>query len=137
MKESSFSAQISLEFIIVLAIALSFIMLWIPAIVTTQKSTQSAIDDYYLEKAAEDISYASDTICILGEGNARELYLISSKNLTISSNLSKSFTISDPASNTSIITQTKCRMNISLSIIKGRTAIILKNENEIISIKQK
>ena len=136
MKETSFKAQISLEFIIILAIALSFIILWIPAIVTTQNSTQSAIDGYYLEKAAEDISYVSDVICILGEGNERELYLVASKNLTIRSNLSKSFTISDPTSNTSIITQTKCRMNVSTTINKGRTMFVLKNdENETISVK--
>jgi len=137
MKETSFKAQISLEFIIILAIALSFIILWIPAIVTTQKSTQSAIDNYYLEKAAEDISYSSDVICILGEGNERELQLTTSKNLTIRSNLSKSFMISDPTSNTSITTQTKCKIDISLSISKGRTTLVLENENETISIKQK
>ena len=130
-------AQISLEFIIILAIALSFIILWIPAIITTQNSTQSTIDKYYLEKAAEDVSYSSDTICILGEGNERELYLVASKNLTITSNISKKFTIYDPASNTSIITQTKCKMNISTTFGKGRMKLVLKNENEIISIKQK
>jgi uncharacterized protein (UPF0333 family) len=137
MKKPSFRAQISLEFIIILAIALSFIILWIPAIVTTQNSTQSAIDKYYLEKAAEDVSYSSDVICILGEGNERELYLVASKNLSITSNLSRSFTISDFTSNTSMITQTKCKMNISATIGKGRTRLVLENEKEIITIKQK
>jgi uncharacterized protein (UPF0333 family) len=127
-------AQLSLEFIIILAITLSFLALWLPVIVSTQKSTQANIDDFYLKNTAEDISHSSDTLCILGEGNEREITIVANRGINItSSRTDNSFTVSDGISN--ISKDTKCMINISGTIQKGRTNIILKNENEIISIR--
>ena len=126
-------AQLSIEFILILAITLSFVIVWLPAIITTKNSTQTAINDFYLKKAAEDVSYVSDTICILGEGNEREMTIITSNKLAITSNTGKTIVFFDGVANISKIT--KCLSNISITLERGRTSFILKNENEIISVK--
>ena len=132
-KQNSFHAQLAIEFILILAITLSFIILWLPAIITTKNSTQSAINDFYIKKTVEDISYTSDTLCILGAGNERELAIIVDKELNITSSaVDKEIIISDGISN--ISKQTKCSNRISIILEKGRTNIILRNENETIFV---
>ena len=129
-------AQLSLEFILVLAITLSFLILWLPLIVNTQNSAQTSIRDFYIQKLLDDISYTSDTLCILGDGNKRELTIIIDEDTKVNSNMNKSFQIS-LISNTSRfwVTQTKCIMNFSKTLPKGRSTIILENEKNIIKLE--
>ena len=134
MRKQKLKAQISLEFILILAITLSFLVLWLPVIIKTQNNTRSTISDFYIKKGADDIAYTADTLCILGEGNEREIVLITDKEMNITSANSKLFTVSNEAGSISKIT--KCKINISTIINKGRTSIILKNSNEVILIKQ-
>jgi len=133
-KQNSFHAQLSIEFLLVLAITLSFIILWLPAIIATKNSTQSAINEFYVKKAAEDIAYISDIICILGAGNEREIAIITDNKITITSlSNSKGILVFDKTNN--ISKNTKCNINVSLILEKGRTTFILKNEKEVISVK--
>jgi uncharacterized protein (UPF0333 family) len=125
-----FRAQISLEFIIIFAIALSFLILWLPLVLKTGEDTTSQISDFYIKDISYDLQHISDSLCILGEGNTRQIDMVANHPILINSS-GKSFTVSDESQN--LTSPTKCRMNISLVLDKGRTSLIIKNENEIIS----
>jgi len=123
-------AQISLEFIIIFAISLSFLILWLPLVLKTGEDTTSQISDFYIKDISYDLQYISDSLCILGEGNKRQIDMMTNHIIAINSS-GKSFTVSDESQN--LTSPTKCRMNVSLILDKGRTSLIIKNENEVIS----
>jgi len=128
-------AQVSLEFIIIFAIALSFLIMVLPAVLSAQRSAQAELHSFYLRKMADDIEYTSNTLCIMGEGNERAVSIVSDSDMNITSTAlpGRSFTITDGSAR--IARGVKCSTNISAQLKKGSTEIILKNENEIIVLK--
>lgn len=65
--------QISLEFLIIFAIFLSLLLLFTTQFNEIKQKTEQGIQKYLIKKYALDFENTVNSLCILGEGNIREL----------------------------------------------------------------
>ncbi|MDO8339029.1 MAG: class III signal peptide-containing protein [Candidatus Burarchaeum sp.] len=64
-------AQVSLEFLIILAAFLAFLAVWIPVLGKINDGAQQGIATGYAKESAARLAAALDDVCMLGEGNVR------------------------------------------------------------------
>lgn len=78
--------QITIEFLLLLAILLAFLAAWLPLIVSTQKNTERMITNLSISKALNEIIGVANELCILGDENVRGLRLFFINEVSISAN---------------------------------------------------
>jgi len=64
-------AQVSLEFLIILAAFLAFLAVWIPVLGKINSGEEQGIAVGYARESAVRLAGALDDVCMLGEGNVR------------------------------------------------------------------
>jgi len=103
-------AQISLELLILIAVFFAFLSVWISSISNVWIGTNDILSNLYKERALTHIIDSSDEICILGEGNKRELRLHFLTPTTITAEDNK-ITVDDNNGKGEISGNTKCEFN--------------------------
>lgn len=66
-------AQLSLEFLILLAAFLAFLALWIPVLAKVKAGSEEGMAIAYARESAARLAGALDDVCMLGRGNVREI----------------------------------------------------------------
>lgn len=65
--------QLTLEFLLLLAVFLAFLMIWLPTITKTRDDLTRTIAMFYKANTLSVIRNTADEICILGPGNSRTI----------------------------------------------------------------
>ena len=86
MRSKFRSGQISLEFLLIFAIFLSVLGVFLFSFSKMRNQTESALEGVLLSKIANDISYGINSVCILGDGNAREVNIGTTPEIQFSCN---------------------------------------------------
>ena len=64
-------AQVSIEFLVLFAAFLAFLVAWMPVINSVRAKAENGIDYALARMAASDLAYAIDDVCFSGPGNVR------------------------------------------------------------------
>jgi len=75
--------QLSLEFLLIFAILLAALAMLSMAAFNTNNSAKSTINGLLSQKALSDISNIANDLCVLGEGNRRQLHLSLAENASL------------------------------------------------------
>ncbi|MEW6329734.1 MAG: class III signal peptide-containing protein [Candidatus Micrarchaeota archaeon] len=125
-------AQVSLEFLILLAAFVAFLTIWVPLVFGVRQAGEDALSREYAKLALADIKNAADEVCILGKNNAREIEL----------NLRGKWKMSVEGSEiridngaTSFTEKTKCAMERDEFELDGRETVVIKNDGEFVSVE--
>ena len=65
--------QLSLEFLLIFAIFLSAISIFLFSFAKIKTQTEASLDQILTNKIGNDLAYAINSLCILGDGNKREI----------------------------------------------------------------
>ena len=65
--------QLSLEFLLIFAIFLSVLGVFLFSFSKVRSQTEYALEEILVSKLANDLSYSINSVCILGDGNVREI----------------------------------------------------------------
>ena len=66
-------AQVSLEFLVLMAAFLAFLAAWLPLIGKMKADSERALSISYARESAARLAGALDDVCMLGGGNVREV----------------------------------------------------------------
>jgi len=67
--------QLSLEYLLLFAIFLAALAILVSAALGTNNTAKSTVNGLLLQKTVLDISNTVDDICVLGEGNVRQIHV--------------------------------------------------------------
>jgi len=65
--------QMSLEFLLIFAIFLSVLSVFLASLSKVKSDTEASLDQILLNRLGNDLVYSINSICILGDGNKREI----------------------------------------------------------------
>ena len=66
-------AQVSLEFLVLLAAFLAFLSVWLSLILKVEGGIERSLEFSRLEAAASDIREAADAVCLMGPGSSKSV----------------------------------------------------------------
>ncbi len=77
-------AQVSLEFLVLLAAFLAFLTVWLSLILKVEGGIEKSLEFSRLEAAASDIREAADAVCLMGPGSSNAMKVSGNAKLTLS-----------------------------------------------------
>ena len=86
MPNSTFQShrgQLSLEFLLIFAVFLSVIGIFLMSFTKIKTQTENSLDQTLVNKFGNDLAYTINSLCVLGDGNKRELMPISGSNFSL------------------------------------------------------
>ncbi|MFH7835342.1 MAG: class III signal peptide-containing protein [Candidatus Aenigmatarchaeota archaeon] len=118
--------QLSIEFLLIFAIFLSILSLFLMNFIKINNKFQIEINKILLSKYSNDLENSINSLCILGDGNERILYLYFPEEVKISANKNE-LILSSNLENKSFFS--KCTIDITseITIKKGFIKIESKN----------
>jgi len=130
---SNFKGQISLEFLFIFLIFISALSLFLFQFSKTKTSADQHFQEIMMRKYGSDISSTINSLCILGQGNVREInvYFLDPVNITSQDN---SLFIS--SNNFTLEYTTSCKLAQNSMITKG-PSLIINHTGDRIQIKVK
>lgn len=115
--------QITLEFILLFAIFLAFLIIWLPTITKARDDIIRTMASFYKANVLAAVRNAADEICILGPGNSRAIDITLLEDAVLSAR-ENSISLSDGYG--SVAEQTRCGMSTtSITVRRGR--LVLEN----------
>lgn len=131
-------AQVSLEFLLVLAAFLAFLALWVPVQIELIETTKASLQAKQLQLALADVKNAADAVCTLGNGNEKTIGIttpdatLAMENNTLSikstGNASRQFSLEE---------QTRCVLENKTINLSGKTSLTIMNEKQEVRISVK
>ncbi len=125
-------AQLSIEFLILLAAFVAFLIIWVPLVFGVRQTGEDALSREYAKLALADIKNAADDVCVLGKNNARELEinLKGGWKVTAGGNEIKF------GNGAAVFSEkTKCALERAEFELSGRGVVIVKNDGEFVSMR--
>ena len=125
-------AQLSIEFLILLAAFLAFLILWVPLVFGVRQAGEDVLAREYAKLALADIKNAAEDVCVLGKNNARgvNVNLKGEWKVTTSENEIK---IGNGA--TVFNEKTRCALERAEFGLSGREIVVIKNDGEFVSMR--
>ena len=120
--------QLSLEFLLLFAIFLAALAMLAIAAFKTNNSAKSTVNGLLLQKALSDISNIANDICVLGEGNRRQLHLSLTEEVSL---LASGRNITIFYNNDTFSTTTTCEISDTELTVRDTMLNIEKNGSKI------
>ncbi|MEM3592304.1 MAG: class III signal peptide-containing protein [Candidatus Micrarchaeia archaeon] len=118
--------QLSIEFLLIFAIFLSILSLFLINFIKINNKFQIEINKILLSKYSNDLENSINSLCILGDGNERILYLYFPEEVKISTNKNE-LILSSSIENKSFFS--KCNVDINGEIIIKKGFIKIESKN--------
>lgn len=125
-------AQITLEFMLLFAVFLSFLLVWVAMISNARSDITRTMSVMYKQNTLDTIVQSADEICILGTGNIRsiEVLLMTDSAIFASGN---TLSIRDDYGDST--EKTRCSLSMDSTIMR-KGVLSLENANRTIIIKR-
>jgi uncharacterized protein (UPF0333 family) len=120
--------QLSLEFLLLFAIFLAALAILSIAAFNTNNSAKSTVNGLLSQKALSDISNIANDLCVLGEGNGRQLRLSFAENVSL---LASGRNITITYNNDVFSRTVTCEVSDTELIVKDTVLNIEKNGSKI------
>lgn len=132
MMKQMVRAQLSLEFLILLAAFVAFLIVWIPLVLGIKEAGEDALAREYAKLALADMKNAADDVCVFGKNNAREVRadLMGEWKIGVNENEMR---ISN-AHGVIFSEKTKCALERAEFELKNGDEVIVKNNGKFVSI---
>ncbi|MEM4133603.1 MAG: class III signal peptide-containing protein [Candidatus Micrarchaeia archaeon] len=124
--------QLSIEFLLIFAIFLSILSLFLLNFIKVNNKFQIEINKILLSKYSNDLENSINSLCILGDGNERMIYLYFPEEVKISINKNE-ITLSSNIENKSFFSKCNIDMSGDIAVKKGIIKIESKNGKIILS----
>lgn len=130
-------AQVSLEFLILFAAFLAFLLVWIPLINNFKKASEFGIGVRYAELFISDLKNSVNEVCVLGSGNKRIINMnIMGNGILYAENKSIFLFLEVNGEEKTFEERVKCEVELNRMELNGKMEILVENEENIIKIRK-
>ena len=125
-------AQVSLEFLVLMAAFLAFLLVWLSLILDVKKGIDGSLSFSLLMATASDLREAADAVCLMGPGSSKEVAIKAGAAVELSG---REMRVSSSGKVASLAL--RCETIGGKDKLAGNSAVVFQNEEGKIKMKNR